>query len=319
MRKYSWVLVLVVFVYGCRFGSSVSPQMSVHLTLGNPTNARPSDTESDNYLLIKPQYALSYNESKGYPNWVSWELSRDWIGVAERQNDFRPDDDLPKKWPRIVSTDYTGSGFDRGHLCPSADRTSTAEHNSSTFTMTNIAPQAPELNRETWAYVEDFCRDVVKSGYKAFIVAGAYGIGGEGSLGKTTSLKNKVQVPQRYYKVVVFYKEGKPIGGADTHVVALDFPNAVSAVKNQSWLRFITTPDEIEKRAGVTFFSALPPAIQSTLRKTRFDYLNSAFDIDTVCRLYNGRPLYIGPRGGCYYLSASGNKTYVDRAECGCS
>lgn len=319
MKKYSWILALVVFAYGCRFGSSVSPKASVHLTLGNPTNAHTSEQEADNYLLVKPQYVLSYNKSKGRLNWVSWELSRNWLGEAERQDDFRPDDSLPKDWVRVTTSDYTGSGFDRGHLCPSADRTSSTADNSSTFAMTNIAPQAPELNRESWAYVEDFCRDVVKKGYKAFVVAGAYGSGGEGSLGKATIIKNKVQVPERYYKVVVFYKEGQPIGGADTHVLALDFPNASSAVKNQSWLRFITTPDEIERRAGVAFFSALAPSLQSTFRKTRFDYLNSTFDIDAVCRLYNGRPLYIGTRGGCYYLNASGNKTYVDRAECGCS
>ncbi len=36
------------------------------------------------------------------------------------------------------------------------------------------------------------------------------------------------------------------------------------------------------------------------------------------CGTHNGKTLYIGPQGGCYYINSSGNKTYVDRSECDC-
>jgi endonuclease G len=75
---------------------------SVHLLLGNPSNAVADVAKPDNYLMVKPQYALSYNRSKGTPNWVSWQLSSKWLGEAERQNNFRPDPQLPTGWYRVT-------------------------------------------------------------------------------------------------------------------------------------------------------------------------------------------------------------------------
>jgi endonuclease G len=82
---------------------------SVHLALGNPSNA---DTDPNNYLMIKPQYALSYNNSKGIPNWVSWQLNKSWLGSVDRKNDFRPDTELPASWYQVRPSDYTGGGYD---------------------------------------------------------------------------------------------------------------------------------------------------------------------------------------------------------------
>ena len=62
---------------------------------GNPSGATTSVNNPDNYLMVKPQYALSYNRSKGTANWVSWELNSSWLGHIDRQNDFRPDETLP--------------------------------------------------------------------------------------------------------------------------------------------------------------------------------------------------------------------------------
>lgn len=176
---------------------------SVHLSLGNPSNARPTTNSPDNFLITLPQYALSYNRSKAYANWVSWELTDAWLGDAERQNDFRPDPVLPNEWYAVSPNDYTNTGFDRGHLCPSADRTASEEDNSSTFLMTNIIPQAPELNREAWARLEAYCRTLANEGYRLLIIAGTYGTGGEGSNGMLNSIQDKIEVPARNYKVIV--------------------------------------------------------------------------------------------------------------------
>jgi endonuclease G, mitochondrial len=99
-------------------------------------------------LLIKPQYALSYNKSPSHSNWVAWELTKVNYGTSDRQDDFRPDHYLPAVWSLVKTSDYTGSGFDQGHLCPLTDRTFTLEDNSANCLMTNIIPKALELNRE---------------------------------------------------------------------------------------------------------------------------------------------------------------------------
>ncbi|GAA0542778.1 hypothetical protein [Chitinophaga japonensis] len=36
------------------------------------------------------------------------------------------------------------------------------------------------------------------------------------------------------------------------------------------------------------------------------------------CGYHNGKRLYKGAQGGCYYINSNGNKTYVDRSECNC-
>ena len=95
---------------------STRPSTSIHLNLGNPSSATTSVANPDNYLLDKPQYVLSYNNSKGTPNWVSWQLNKSWLGTTDRQNNFRPDDTLPTDFVRITPTAYTGSGYDKGHI-----------------------------------------------------------------------------------------------------------------------------------------------------------------------------------------------------------
>src|SRR5688572_3979336 len=107
-----------------------TPTPSEHLTMGNPSNAVTNVLQPNNYLMDKPQYSLSYSRDNGGPNWVSWHLDGSWLGSAPRQDDFRADTTLPTGWYRVQSTDYSGSGFDRGHMCPSADRTVTVSANS---------------------------------------------------------------------------------------------------------------------------------------------------------------------------------------------
>jgi len=94
---------------------SPTPVPSEHLTMGNPSNAITDVAQPGNYLMEKPQYAMSYNRDNGESNWVSWHLDATWLGSAPRQNDFRADTSLPLGWYQVQATDYSGSGFDRGH------------------------------------------------------------------------------------------------------------------------------------------------------------------------------------------------------------
>ena len=146
-----------------------------NLLLGNPSNAAPSVASIDNYLMVKPQYVLSYNSKTKTGNRVSWQLNRSWIGTAVSLDNFRPDDALPAEAYKVRPTDYTGSGYDRGHIAPSADRTRNEADNSSTFLMTNMMPQVPEVNRGVWGDLEDYCRELVQQGKELYISGGARG------------------------------------------------------------------------------------------------------------------------------------------------
>lgn len=246
---------------------------SVHLTLGNPSNAGGSFS---NYLLNKSQYAVSYNCYRGTSNWVSWQLNPSWLGSAPRQDDFRADTTLPSGCYRVTSSDYTGSGFDRGHMSPSADRTNTVANNSATFLMTNMIPQAPDNNQGIWANLESYCRDlVVNQGKELYIIAGSYGTGGTGSNGTRTTIANgNVTVPARTWKVIVVLN--RPNSGASsvttsTRVIAVNIPNT-QGVRNADWRNYRVSVDSIEVNTGYNFLSNVSTSTQSVI-ESRVDSL----------------------------------------------
>ncbi|MGF1533095.1 MAG: DNA/RNA non-specific endonuclease [Bernardetiaceae bacterium] len=243
-------------------------QRGDHLLLGNPSNA---NNDPDNYLMTKAEFVLSYNRTRGTANWVAWHLNQKWDGNAERQNDFRPDPDLPEGWYRVHPNDYRNSGFDRGHLCPSADRDANAAENSATFLMTNIFPQAPNNNRGPWRELEEYARRLVEQGNELYIIAGMYGHGGTGSNGgRTKYLANKkIYVPAQAWKVILVLPEGEndlQRINANTRVIAIDMPNQQN-VANTQWQDYAVSVDELERRTGYDFFSALPNALQKQLQK----------------------------------------------------
>lgn len=274
--KYTWfrsgaLAFVALLAVSCAKTDDATPTTVAgrddNLALGNPSGAVASTLSPTNYLLAKDQYTLSYNRDQGKPNWVSWHLSSAWLGSAPRQDDFRADVNLPSGWYQVKATDYSGSGFDRGHNCPSADRTSTVADNSATFLMSNMMPQAPQNNQQTWANLENYARSLVDAGNELYIVCGSYGKGGTGSAGyETTIAGGKVTVPARCWKVLVVL----PIGSNDisritssTRVIAVNTPNDNSL--NSSWGSYRTTVDAIEDATGYDLLSALPSSVQSAL------------------------------------------------------
>jgi hypothetical protein len=87
----------------------------------NTNQAKADAGQKDNFLMDKDFFAMSYNNSKGTPNWVSWRLLKTDLGTAPRFQ-FHPDEDLPPGFNQITPKDYTGGDFDRGHMCPHSDR-----------------------------------------------------------------------------------------------------------------------------------------------------------------------------------------------------
>lgn len=260
-------------LFNCLQKPLIAQTSSIHLTMGNPSGANASFS---NLLLNKTQYAVSYNCYRGTPNWVSWQLNQSWLGSAPRQDDFRADTTLPSGCYRVTSSDYTGSGFDRGHMAPSADRTNTVANNSATFLMTNMIPQAPDNNQGVWANLESYCRSLVTNQNKElYIISGSYGTGGTGSNGtKTTIAGSKVTVPARTWKVIVVLD--RPNSGAssvntNTRVITVDIPNE-QGVRYDDWRSYRISVDNLELRTGYNFLSNVSSSTQSVI-EARVDNL----------------------------------------------
>lgn len=231
---------------------------NLHLVLGNPSHA--GKTNPDNYLIERNQYALAYSQSRGILQWASWVLNPNWVGRTDRQDDFRPDGGLPKGTYQVTSRDYTGSGYDRGHMVPSADRTRTKRDNSSTFLMSNIFPQTPENNRGPWREFESYCRDLVyQQGKTLYIIGGVYGQRKELADGKVT-------VPSRTWKIVVIFDTDEPTVEAvstQTETIAIDMPNGDNL--DEQWQTYLTSIDRIELATGYDFLADVPETVQEKL------------------------------------------------------
>lgn len=246
-------------------GPCFPPADNDNMLLGNPTRAERFIQYPDNYLLDHQYYIEGYSNQRGIPLWVSWHLESSDLGSTPRQNDFRPDDNLPPNIFYLVQAwAYSGSGFDRGHNCPSADRTSSVAANSSTFYMTNMIPQAPALNQGPWAVLENYIRNtLVGSNYEAFIVMGAYGQGGipknSPNNAEVYTLDNShVTVPEKVFKIAIIIPKGiMDFSRIDTsaRVLAVTMPNENQLYLSSSgnpytWQDFRTSISAIEADAA---------------------------------------------------------------------
>src|SRR5665213_124886 len=255
---------------------AVSISGSPNLLLGNPSDATGDLFHRDNYLMDKGYYVLAYDNTLGTPKWVSWQVKAADLGTARRKQVFDTDMTLPAGFTRIATHDYSGSGFDRGHMCPHSDRAADEQMSFATFVMTNIIPQAPNVNRKAWAQLESYSRELVREGNRLYILSGPLGKRGIGSMGpRDFSGQGKVTVPAGCWKLVVV---GPVAGGeddlakinADTRVIAVIMPNNQDIV-GEEWAQFRTSPAQVEQQTGLHFFDRLSPEVAQALRQKTDD------------------------------------------------
>jgi endonuclease G len=263
------ITIVAVFLFGCPpkhqeplNGSLVPISKSEHLVMGNPSGAVDSVSYSNNYLMEKPQYVVSYNRDRGIPNWVAWHLDNTWLGNVPRKDTFRPDSTLPTNWYHVKRSSYNKSGYARGHHCPSADRTNTIEDNSATFLMTNMMPQAANNNSGPWEKLEKYCRILVSQGEELYIYAGGYGSQG-------TIDKGHVTIPFHTWKVIMVLDNGENDLNrvtSTTRLIAVDMPNNNDQIsRTDDWKNYRLCVDSIEARTGFDFFPNVPKSIQAVI------------------------------------------------------
>jgi endonuclease G len=172
------------------------------------------------------------------------------------------DDSLPSGWLRVKHDDYDNSGYDRGHMSPSDDRTASVADNAATFIMTNVAPQKHELNAGPWEELENYSRKLATQGNKElFITAGVLVSKQHAVIG------NAVAVPEFFYKIVVILDHGQGVSNVTetTRVIAVIMPNATGTQHN--WQTYKVSVSQVETKSGYKFFSSIPETVRATLDK----------------------------------------------------
>ena len=158
--------------------------------------------------LEKPFGVVEYSPELRIPKMVEWVIMpRDLKRVARRGSwRFKADYSVPA--PRATHDDYTNSGYQRGHMCPAADRVSSLALMKSTFLMTNVCPQAPALNVGRWKMTEELCRQGARTyGSCTVRVAPLFLFQDTAYLGI-----HKVAIPHAFFKVAWCHEKQKIIG-----------------------------------------------------------------------------------------------------------
>jgi endonuclease G len=191
-------------------------------------------------LIRHTYFSLDYNEAHEQPNWVYYMLTSDLInGNVKRKDNFRADNKVTTGSATL--SDYKGSGYDRGHLCPAADMKISAVAMSETFFLSNMSPQVSSFNRNKWAALEDQIRNYVRdTSDTLYVVTGPVFVNNKGSIGK-----NNVTVPGFYYKAVYCPQRGG---------IGFLMPNDEITEELRSW---VVSIDLLEAVTGIDFFYQL--------------------------------------------------------------
>jgi endonuclease G len=171
---------------------------------------------------------------------------------AERHDNFRSDFRVPPMF-RADLADFEGSGFDRGHLVPSANQRETAIQNSETFLLSNMSPQAPRFNRGIWRKLEEAVRDLQnkKQVYETYVISGPlfYFDKPVKLIGSTDDNGVSIPVPNAYFKSVLTENSRGRL-----HMWSFILPNKNS---NKKISEFQVPTIEVERKAGILLWERL--------------------------------------------------------------
>lgn len=204
--------------------------------------------------LVQHQfYSASYSTKHKNPEWVAYELtsSRLRSPEVERRGSFKSD---PAFSGEAKSSDYTKSGYDRGHLAPAHDMNFSEKAMEESFYMTNVSPQNPDFNRGIWKKLENRVREWGEKEGRLYIVTGP--ILRKRLSSRTEKIGNDVSVPREFYKVILDYQSPQKKG------IAFIFDNEAS---DKPLYRFAVSIDEVEERTDIDFFPKLPKSEQQVL------------------------------------------------------
>lgn len=253
----TFIFIIGVAYFSAEFLSACDHNNDVSVVVKNDSTAEQlqqvvTNPALEEEIIHYKGMTVSFNKRLHIPNWVAWELTADEVGGETPREEFFYCDERVEGCPD--SWDYSYSGYDRGHMAPAGDMKWDSEAMKQTFFMTNICPQAPDLNRGTWKNLEEKCRVRAKNDSAIIIICGPI---------LTDPITeyigdSRVAVPKRFFKVILspYLKEPVAIGFImpNSKVEGGMQPAAVSV-------------DDVEAATGHDFFSILDDEEETRVEK----------------------------------------------------
>ncbi|UOK43525.1 MULTISPECIES: DNA/RNA non-specific endonuclease [Flavobacterium] len=216
-------------------------------------------TSSTGTIVHRDGYSFSYSEKFEQSEWVAYELSTKDFSNGDFKRPYFVQD--PKvKTQSADWRNYKKSGYDKGHLCPAADRKRSYQAYVETFFTSNVTPQQHDFNDGVWNRLEEKTRYWTKKYNGLYVVTGGVLKGNMKTIGK-----EKVAVPNYFYKILMT-KDGKKMIGFLVPHEKSDLP----------LYEFVVSVDTIEKMTGIDFFPKLSDEKEKQLEKAS-DYKNWSF------------------------------------------
>ena len=213
-----------------------------HLDVGLPS-------EQPDQVLCRDGYAVGYNFQTKNADWVAYHITAESVNASfKRSNSFKEDSELPD-YARSTLADYSGSGYDRGHLAPSATMDFSQDSMKQSFLMSNMSPQLPGFNRVGWRILEEHVRDLANEYNELYVVTGPIYQGNESTIG------NNVIIPSAFYKVI--------LDPAFNEAIAFIVPHR--DVSSSELASFVTTIDAVEQQTGLDFFSLIANSTEESM------------------------------------------------------
>lgn len=213
-------------------------------------NYLPSSTSNDVYT--NEAYAFSYKEDFEQAEWVAYELNEnDLKGTDYKRPYFNQDKSVKTKsadW-----RNYKNSGYNKGHLCPAADRKSSYSMYEKTFLTSNASPQLYDFNSGIWNRLEQKVRFWAERYNGVYVITGGVLEDGLKTIGT-----EDVAVPNYFYKIILTNDKSNMIGFLIPHEDT-----------DKPLYNFVVSVDEIEKRTGIDFFSALSDDVEHKLEANK--------------------------------------------------
>lgn len=208
--------------------------------------------QKEDAILVYSGFVLNYNPDRLIPNWVAYELTAEEVGgEVPRARGFSMDPNYTGR--QAMREDYSNSGWDKGHMAPSADMKWSQAAMTESFYLTNICPQDPTLNGRDWHVLENRVRDWALRYGRVWVVCGPilrdnqYGTIGERS----------VSVPDGFYKAVL-----RQDADETWHAIAFIFDNNAT---RQPLKDAVLTVDSLEEQIGYDLFANLDDSVESDI------------------------------------------------------
>ncbi len=225
-----------------------------HLRLGKPQAV---------YERVREGYVAAQDGRLKIPLWVQYEISpEDLNGPVDRTDNFQPDTSIPSGY-RAELADYSGNGYDRGHMAPAEDMNRSQRTMAESFLLTNMAPQVGVgFNQQLWKNLEAAIRGWVAQRGTLTVITGPIFSVDAGEVSYTVIGDGNVAVPTHFYKIVV---DANSTG----HIEALAFVIPNGNLSGHQYSEYLTSIDEIEAATGLDFLSALPEQVQKNIEFVR--------------------------------------------------